>query len=121
MTPVISPWVFYLMPICENLGFLGILFGILFVIGATTLTVILIIDTIDSYPDDDLSKVLKPLRNKLLVFGIVSCLVGLLTPSESTITKMMVAQNVTYERVEQVTDTVETVYNDIMELFEDGE
>lgn len=40
-------------------------------------------------------------------------------PTTDTLTKMIIAQNVTYERVEAVGDTVETVYNDIMALFED--
>ena len=31
---------------------------------------------------------------------------------------MLIAQNVTYERVEQATDVVSSVYEDIMNLFE---
>lgn len=34
-----------------------------------------------------------------------------------TIEKMVIAQNVTYERVEQATDVVADVYDDIMDLF----
>ena len=34
---------------------------------------------------------------------------------------MMVAQNVTYERVEAATDVVQTVYEDIMDLFAEEE
>lgn len=33
---------------------------------------------------------------------------------------MIIAQNVTYERVEQATDTVTDVYNDIMDLFRES-
>ena len=34
---------------------------------------------------------------------------------------MIVAQNVTYERVETGTDIVQTVYNDIMDLFQESD
>lgn len=121
MTPVISPWVFYLMPICENISFFGCLFGVIGIIVAIGLSVGLAFEEASSYPDEDIIKVLKPLKKKLFVIGIVGCLLALLVPRESTLTKMLIAQNVTYDRVETATDTVETVYNDIMELFETDE
>lgn len=40
-------------------------------------------------------------------------------PDKQTIEKMVIAQNVTYERVEQATDVVSNVYNDIMDLFKE--
>ena len=40
-----------------------------------------------------------------------------LLASTATIEKMVIAQNVTYERVEQATDVVADVYDDIMDLF----
>ena len=39
-------------------------------------------------------------------------------PTESTLTKMIVAQNVTYERVEMVGETVKDVYEDIISLVD---
>ena len=56
-----------------------------------------------------------------VVLSVILILLGVLIPSERTITRMIVAQNVTYERVETVTDTVETVYNDIINLFEEAD
>lgn len=121
MTSVISPWVFYLMPICENISFFGCLFGVISIIVAIGLSVGLGFKEASCYPDEDTIKVLKPLKKKLFVIGIVGCLLALLVPRESTITKMLVAQNVTYERVEMATDTVQSVYEDIMSLFEEDD
>ena len=42
-------------------------------------------------------------------------------PNSNTITKMIIAQNVTYERVEVATNTVQEVYEDIMGLFKEEE
>lgn len=49
-----------------------------------------------------------------------SCGVNIFIPSQTTIEKMIIAQNVTYERVEQAADTVTDVYNDIMDLFRES-
>ena len=42
-------------------------------------------------------------------------------PTQKTLEKVLIAQNVTYERVEQAADTVTDVYNDIMDLFRESE
>ena len=52
--------------------------------------------------------------------NMVCAILASLIPSEETLTKMIVAQNVTVERVDMVSDTVVTVYNDIMNLFRDS-
>lgn len=121
MTPVISPWVFYLMPLCDRLGFVTSLFGSIAIIGSIILVVCIVVECTSYRPDESFIKAAKPIQKKLAVFGVVLILISMLTPTEKTLTKMIVAQNVTYERVETVTDAVETVYNDIMGLFDDGE
>jgi hypothetical protein len=73
--------------------------------------------TVADYFDEFLHQMKK--CKPLIIVTVVTALVGIITPSSETITKMIIAQNVTYERVEAATDTVETVYNDIMALFED--
>lgn len=121
MTPVISPWVFYLILLSNKL--LEI-FGTL-AVGLAVLTVICVAaklcNQFDYRPSEELDKALSKLIKVMLPSFILSTLIWIVTPSETTITKMIVAQNVTYERVDVVTDTVENVYNDIMELFEESE
>ena len=52
------------------------------------------------------------------VIVVLLILIEILVPSESTIMKMLVAQNVTYERIEMVGETVQDVYNDIISLID---
>lgn len=117
MTPVINPWVFYLMPVCENVSFLA---WTLFILGAIAAGVIGLIWFIAAPCDDEICentvRILKKLIPIVLVIAFIACLI----PSEETITKMLIAQNVTYERVDVVADTVANVYNDIMNLFQDS-
>lgn len=53
-----------------------------------------------------------------VVFAIFTAFSAII-PDSNTITKMVIAQNVTYERVEVATDTVQEVYEDIMELLKE--
>lgn len=118
MTPVISPWVFYLMPVCENLSTVA---WILFIGGliATASTGILWFISYSGC-DDEVSDGAMRVLKKFIPIVLVVCMIACLIPSEETITKMIVAQNVTVERVDMVSDTVVTVYNDIMALFQDS-
>ena len=118
MTPVINPWLFYWMPVINNIKVIvGILLGL--AIAALLVALIMFCMELDyGDGDSDLAKFLKKLGRKLVAVIVVTSLIMVFVPNEKTLTKMIVAQNVTYERVETVTDTVEKVYNDIMNLFE---
>lgn len=119
MTPVISPWVFYFIAVADQLNTWTSLFGSLLFIAA----VVALIGAASSkcfWKDDDEYKVRKTIGVKSLKIAALLLAISIITPSETTITKMIVAQNVTYERVDAAVDTVETVYNDIMELFKDN-
>lgn len=116
MTPVISPWVFYVMYIADNVILVS---TIIFFFALIVCAFGIITAAVDSYDLDEFKRKIKLFKVMLPVL-LVSAIVASFVPSENTITKMLVAQNVTYERVETVTDTVETVYNDIMNLFDDS-
>ena len=117
MTPVISPWVFYAISVADGVKTVSII-GL-----AVSLVVIVVLgvmlfceyDWEEEFPDKckNYAKYIKRFAIALVAFVLFSILV----PSSNTITKMIVAQNVTYERVEVATDTVQEVYEDIMELF----
>ena len=55
-----------------------------------------------------------------MTLSIVCAALAVFCPTQKTLEKMLIAQNVTYERVEQATDTVTDVYNDIMDLFRES-
>lgn len=118
MTPVISPWVFYLMPVSSKLLGISIALVCIGVVGML-ITLGVYVDDVYYMKEDD-KKVYKSIGKKLLCLTLVFLFLVLIIPSGETITKMIVAQNVTYERVEAVSDTVTTVYNDIMDLFEES-
>lgn len=121
MTPVISPWVFYLMEISDNLIFICI-FGALFVGFAGVAALLAGRSARISYgKDDEDYKTWHPVGKVCTTIGAICLIVSIFMPSQKTITKMIVAQNVTYERVGTVTDVVETVYEDIMRLLEDDD
>lgn len=103
MTLIISPWVFYLMQLTESVS---IAVWVCVASIACIWFCKFIIESGDYKPGT---------ASKILVTVLV--LIGIFIPSEATLTKMLIAQNVTYERVEMVGDTVEDVYNDIMSLF----
>ena len=69
--------------------------------------------------DEETLKMVRSIGKKAIVIALVCATLVTFVPSEETITKMLIAQNVTYERVEVVGDTVQSVYGDIMELFEE--
>ena len=118
MTPVISPWVFYFMYVADNIVFAS---TTVFFVGVIGGLIGLIFTVIISYDEDEFKARAKQLLKVALPVIVVSCLMTSFVPNEQTVTKMIVAQNVTYERVEMATDTVKTVYNDIMELFEESD
>lgn len=116
MTPVISPWVFYLMHLADRLQ--SFLLGVLIASGIAAIVSFVFYN--DAYTEKDLARYKKYLKTAI-VASVASGVVLSFIPGSTTITKMLIAQNVTYERVEMATDTVETVYNDIMDLFEEDD
>ena len=117
MTPVINPLWFYLMSVADDVDFVA---SVVVVVTTIGLTIYFFYSLANAYDVEDFIDNLKPIRKPFAIVVVLITLVGIITPSSETITKMIIAQNVTYERVEVVGDTVETVYNDIMALFEDN-
>ena len=117
MTPIVSPWIFYAMSCVDTLkSIVGIIiFVSLLALGSAA---IIKFTDLDYFPNEDTQKRTSNIIRKSLMVIVVSAIVVTFVPNGTTITKMLVAQNVTYERVDIATDTVEQVYEDIMELFE---
>lgn len=108
MTPIISPWVFYAMNVCDTLQNFALIVVICIVIFLIVVLPILYIEF------DDIK-----VPKKTIVFLLSILLaISIFCPSESTIMKMIVAQNVTYERVEIANETVQDIYEDIISLVD---
>ena len=119
MTPVINPWVFYLISITDKLGVVAwVLFGVFGVF-----SVGFIISLAFEYSDFGESESFLSMKKTTKVVTAIACVALILAvfiPGSDTITKMVVAQNVTYERVEVAGDIVQDVYEDIIGLFDDS-
>ena len=115
MTPVINPWVFYFMEMSTGLdvfcGVFGTICAVVFVV-----SIILYFCFVNDGDMADEVKVIKQILKTVGWAAGVLLFIGMIVPCQDTIIKMLIAENVTYEGVEVVANTVETVYNDIMEL-----
>lgn len=109
MTPVVNPVWFYLMGLSTPVR------GLFFTIAGVCL-ILAILYVATGEDEEDKRKITK--GKKFFILTIIFGLFVAFIPTEDTITKMLIAQNVTYERIEVATDTVENVYQDIMGLFD---
>lgn len=119
MTPIISPWVFYLMSVVDGIG---CSLTILLVTVAVAILIFVVkgyVESEDFHNAEESRNCYKAAKKSGVILAIIMAL-DVFIPTTDTITKMIVAQNVTYERVEAATDVVQTVYEDIMDLFAEG-
>ena len=106
MTPIISPWIFYAIDICNNIKVAGFVLGVVILIVAFCSIPLLIEGEIKFSSVKKFAKIIVPI---FIVFTV-------LVPSKDTLIKMLIAQNVTYERVEIASETVQDIYEDIISL-----
>lgn len=124
MTPIISPWWFYLIDVLGNLKLLCnplllIVIGICVVALLSTKWSLKedILKLDEDKSDAGLYKDAKILCVTLLVLFVV----GNFIPSKETMYTMMVAQNVTYENVEKAADIIQDSVDYIFDKFNGGE
>ena len=113
-TPIISPIWFYMMDIS---GKLNIIMGavLLVCVAMVILFFIGFVTAQDEITEDDFKKMFKYLIISLSVSGFLFTII----PSQDTMIKMLIAQNITYERVEggkeMIKDTVDYIFEKIDE------
>lgn len=113
-TQIISPWVFYWIDVLSKIN----AFSIIAVIIALFLTLSLLLYRIVDYPiDDELVAINKAIK-KLIAISIVCTLVVIIIPSESTMYKMLIANEVTYERAETVIQVIDEKVEAIMDRID---
>ena len=116
MTPIISPWIFYFVSKVDII----ITISLVILIGTIMIGAVAwynAVDGEDRHPGyyEQRKKIFK---KPCIITLILSLLVLIITPSQITLMKMLIAQNITYERLEVVGNTIEDVYNDIISLAE---
>ncbi len=92
MTPIISPWIFYVMDVCHSLKCVSL-------VAVIALTLIIIFDFSLFF---DVNPNIFTGIKKMLIVLVVCTTVTILVPDKNTIAYMVVAENVTFERVEQM-------------------
>lgn len=115
-TPIISPWFFYFIGLTDDLiaiAFIGLFAALL--IGA--LIWYLTVEDSD-ISADEYKTVYNKCGKKCIAFSILCGLLLIFTPSQETCIQMLLADNITYERLDAVGSSVENIYNDIIAIAE---
>ena len=102
MTPIINPWLLYLIGFVENISILFLIFTVIF----SVLTVVLITNVVIEG-----GKIVFPIVTGTLL--VVVSVVLLFVPSSDTVLKMIIAQNITEERVDNILENSGNVKNEL--------
>lgn len=111
-TAVISPWFFYFINVVEGLD---IVFWVFATLGVAVGGLILAALAFGELYEEDFSP---KLAKKIFISGLIFMFLAILTPSQQTCIQMLIADNVTYERLEMAGNTMEGIYQDILDLTE---
>ena len=118
MTPIVSPWFFYLMGVTEK----AIpTFGI---IGAVIFICVMIVGCFIADPwlwsnDEQTGKIKKALK-KLLILSISFIIIALILPSKDTLISMAVAKNVTPNNITLAKDSARDAIDYIFEKLNES-
>lgn len=119
MMPIINPWTFYLIDVLSTLK------GVSRFATFITIFALIFIAIITAYfkvqdscygseNNIEVIEILTRFFKKLLIVACIAISVFIVTPSEETMYKMLVAQNVTYENVdkaqEEIKETVDYIF-----------
>ena len=117
MEPIINPWVFYLISLCDNVSTACIVAAVVFLVLASFMAIGLAID--GDFADNRMSKMVV----FLYAVGGVSALLAVFVPSGTTVTAMVAANNITPETVaavgRTVTESAETITQVILQTIKE--
>ncbi len=116
--PIINPWVFYLISLCDKVSVVCTITAMVFVVMAVVMTIGM---AIDGDPDD---KSLRKIVVIMYAVGGVCALLALFVPSSETAIAMLVAKNVTPETIRLAgktdTESVEIITKTILQAVQEG-
>lgn len=115
--PIINPWVFYLIGLCDNVSVVCTITTLVFVAMAVVMTLGMAVD------GDPVDKSLRKIVVILYAVGGVSALLAVFVPSSTTVTAMVAANNITPETVAAVgqtdTDAAEAITQVIVQTIKE--
>lgn len=114
-TSIISPWIFYAIDLLTKFQ------GVLIILAALSFVVLLFYMCYfyfenGSYFVDKNSRHYKPLKISIIVLS-VSLILLVLIPTESTVYKMLIANEITYERMDDVIKIIDNKTDEIIEAL----
>ncbi|MBR6654331.1 MAG: hypothetical protein IKL27_06335 [Oscillospiraceae bacterium] len=118
MEPIINPWVFYFTSAADTLIVFAAIFGFAAAVIAIIAASMSLYALVEWGAEDKDYIARKAFAKKAAWVAVPLLVLAILVPGERTITKMIVAQNVTYERMDAAVDVVSEVYNDIIGILE---
>lgn len=118
-TSIISPWVFYAIDLLTTVR---AMFVISFVLSLAVLLVTSLFSIFDFYCGNDTYLVdkndprYKSLRTSSIIL-LISLIILILIPKESTIYKMLIANEITYDRMDDVIKIIDNKTDEIIEAL----
>lgn len=113
MTPIINPWLFYLVDVIGNFKSSCFVLLLIIVIGFGATVLIEIGEAADELELDTV-KVIKTLK-RMAVVGVLLMTLNMLLPSKKTCYQMMIASQVTEENVKKAEDVIKDSVDYIFE------
>jgi len=122
MEPIVSPWFFYFINVCENMGIAAtvcwVVCGIIFIVALIGFALC----KYDSTFDADFIPAWKRARKYSLICTLVFMVFAIFAPSRKTLIWMVVADNVTQKNIEKAIDAGKDIKDelkkDIIEIVE---
>jgi len=108
MTPIVSPSLIYLIGVLDTFNTIVFLIEIITGVLAFAGLLIMLIYTAENASlvgklgDDEEYRVLRKYVRKLFAILALALFIDLAAPSKTTVIQMMVAKNITYERVDKI-------------------
>lgn len=118
MTPIINPWLFYLVDVIGNFKSACFVLILLIVIGFGTTTLIEIGETADELELDE-AKVIKTLK-KMAIVVVLLVTFNMFLPSKKTCYQMMIASQVTDNNIQKAEDVIKDSVDYIFEKINEG-
>jgi len=110
-TPIISPFWIYLLGIVDKINSITKVGFLLTFIVFLTVVIISIIAKLDG--DDNSALTLSSYAKKLSILSVFFGLLLLVMPTQKTLVGMLIAKNITVERVEKITGTGESIKKEL--------
>lgn len=118
MTPIINPWLFYLVDVIGNFKTACFVLILLIVIGFGAITLIEIGEAAEELELDEV-KVIKSLK-KMAIVVVLLMTFNMLLPSKKTCYQMMIASQITDNNIQKAEDVIKNSVDYIFEKINEG-